>query len=96
MSSNYGKLKVGTLMECTHSKSIAYNKGQTYKVVENESGQSKAKGLVGNDGLFDPFSLICSSFKVADVNKQAIEHLKRGNEMKNYVSKYSDAAKETH
>ena len=76
MGNNYGKVKVGTLMECTHSESIAYTKGQTYTVVENEFGQSKVKGLVGNDGLFDPFSLILSSFKVADANKQAIEHLK--------------------
>ena len=76
MSNNYGKLKVGTLMDCTNSESIAYTKGQTYTVVEGEFGQSKVKGLVGNDGLFDPFSLILSSFKVADANKQAIEHLK--------------------
>ena len=76
MSNNYGKLKVGTLMECTHSESIAYTKGQTYTVVENEFGQNKVKGLVGNDNFFDPFSLILSSFKVADANKQAIEHLK--------------------
>ena len=76
MSNNYGKVKVGTLMECTHSESIAYTKGQTYSVVENEFGQSKVKGLVGNDNFFDPFSLILSSFKVADANKQAIEHLK--------------------
>ena len=76
MSNNYGKLKVGTLVECTHSESIAYTKGQTYTVVENEFGQSKVKGLVGNDNFFDPFSLILSSFKVADANKQAIEHLK--------------------
>ena len=76
MSSNYGKLKVGTLMECNHSESIAYTKGQTYTVVEGEFGQSEVKGLVGNDGLFDPFSLILSSFKVADANKQAIQHLK--------------------
>ena len=76
MSNNYGKLKVGTLMECTHSESIAYTKGQTYTVVENEFGQNKVKGLVCNDNFFDPFSLILSSFKVADANKQAIEHLK--------------------
>ena len=76
MSNNYGKVKVGTLMECVHSESIAYTKGQTYTVVESEFGQSKVKGLIGNDGLFDPFSLICSSFKVADANKQAIKHLK--------------------
>ena len=76
MSNNYGKLKVGTLMECTNSESIAYTKGQTYTVVESEFGQNKVKGLFGNDGLFDPFSLILSSFKVADANKQAIEHLK--------------------
>ena len=76
MSDNCGKLKVGTLVECNHSESIAYTKGQTYTVVENEFGQSKVKGLVGNDNFFDPFSLILSSFKVADANKQAIEHLK--------------------
>ena len=63
-------------MECTHSESIAYTKDQAYTVVENEFGQSNVKGLIGNDGLFDPFSLICSSFKVADANKRAIQHLK--------------------
>ena len=63
-------------MECSHSESIAYTKGQTYTVVESEFGQSSVKGLMGNDGLFDPFSLILSSFKVADANKQAIQHLK--------------------
>ena len=63
-------------MECVHSESIAYTKGQTYTVVEHEFGQGKAKGLIGNDNYFDPFSLIVSSFKVADANKQAIEHLK--------------------
>ena len=76
MSNNYGKFKVDTLLECTHSESIAYTKGEVYTVVEEEFGQSKVKGLIGNDGLFDPFSLICSSFRVADPNKQAIQHLK--------------------
>ena len=76
MSNQYGKFKVGTLLECIKSESLFYNKGQTYKVVENDFGQGKAKGLIGNDGLFDPFSLILSSFKVADANKQAIEPLK--------------------
>ena len=76
MSNQYGKFKVGTLLECTHSESIAYTKGEVYTVVEEEFGQGKSKGLIGNDGLFDPFSLICSSFKVADTNKQAIQHLK--------------------
>lgn len=76
MSNQYGKFKVGTLLECTHSESIAYTKGEVYTVVEEEFGQGKAKGLVGNDGLFDSFSLILSSFKVADPNKQAIQHLK--------------------
>ena len=76
MSNQYGKFKVGTLLECTHSESIAYTKGEVYKVVEEEFGQGKAKGLIGNDKLFDPFSLILSSFKEADPNKQAIEHLK--------------------
>ena len=76
MSNNYGKFKVDTLLECIHSESIAYTKGEVYKVVEEEFGQGKAKGLIVNDKLFDPFSLILSSFKVADANKQAIEHLK--------------------
>ena len=76
MSNNYGKVKVGTLMECVHSESIAYTKGEVYTVVEEEFGQGKVKGLIGNDNYFDPFSLIVSSFKVADANKQAIEHLK--------------------
>ena len=76
MSNQYGKFKVGTLLECTHSESMAYTKGQTYTVVESEFGQGKVNGLIGNDGLFDPFSLILSSFKVADANKQAIQHLK--------------------
>lgn len=44
MSNNYGKVKVGTLMECTHSESIAYTKGEVYTVVEQEFGQGKAKG----------------------------------------------------
>ena len=76
MSNQYGKFKVGTLLECTNSEFIAYTKGEVYMVVEEDFGQSKAKGLIGNDGFFDPFSLICSSFKVADANKQAIQHLK--------------------
>ena len=76
MSNNYGKFKVDTLLECTHSESIVYTKGEVYTVVEEQFGQSNVKGLVGNDGLFDPFSLILSSFKVADPNKQAIQHLK--------------------
>ena len=76
MSNQYAKFKVDTLLECTHSESIAYTKGEVYKVVEQDFRQSKAKGLIGNDGLFDPFSLILSSFRVADPNKQAIQHLK--------------------
>ena len=76
MSNQYSKFKVGTLLECIHSESIAYTKGEVYTVVEEEFGQGKVKGLIGNDKLFDPFSLILSSFKEADVNKQAIQHLK--------------------
>ena len=63
-------------MECTHSESIAYTKDQAYTVVEGEFGQSKVKGLVGNDGLFDPFSLICSSFAPVNATKQAVSNLK--------------------
>ena len=60
----------------SQSRSMRYTKGQTYTVVEHEFGQGKVKGLIGNDNYFDPFSLICSSFKEADANKQAIQHLK--------------------
>ena len=76
MSNNYGKLKVGTLMECTNSESVGYKKGNLYQVVEDDFGGNKVKGLKAEDNYFDPFSLILSSFKVADVNKQAIQHLK--------------------
>ena len=76
MSNQYSKFKVGTLLECIKSESFFYTKGEVYTVVEEEFGQGKVKGLIGNDGLFDPFSIILSSFKVADPNKQAIQHLK--------------------
>ena len=76
MSNNYGKVKVGTLMECVKSESVGYKKGNLYQVVEGDFGGNKVKGLKAEDNYFDPFSLILSSFKVADANKQAIEHLK--------------------
>ena len=76
MSNNYGKLKVGTLLECVKSESVGYKEGNLYQVVEGDFGGNKVKGLKAEDNYFDPFSLIVSSFKVADANKQAIEHLK--------------------
>ena len=76
MSNNYGKLKVGVLLECVKSESVGYKKGNLYQVVEGDFGGNKVKGLKAEDNYFDPFSLLCSSFKVADANKQAIEHLK--------------------
>lgn len=77
MSSNqHGRLKVGTLLECIKSESLFYKEGNLYKVVEADFGGNKVKGLKAEDNFFDPFSLILSSFKVADTNKQAIQHLK--------------------
>ena len=76
MSNQYGKLKVGTLMECIKSESVGYKEGNLYQVVEGDFGGNKVKGLKAEDNYFDPFSLICSSFRVADPNKQAIQHLK--------------------
>ena len=76
MSNNYGKVKVGTLMECTNSESPGYKRGNLYQVVEGDFGGNKVKGLKAEDNFFDPFSLMISSFKVADANRQAIEHLK--------------------
>lgn len=76
MSNQYGKLKVGALLECVKSESVGYKRGNLYQVVEGDFGGNKVKGLKAEDNYFDPFSLICSSFRVADTNKQAIQHLK--------------------
>ena len=76
MNNQYSKLKVGTLLECIKSKSLFYKKGNLYQVIEADFGGNKVKGLKAEDNFFDPFSLILSSFRVADPNKQAIQHLK--------------------
>lgn len=76
MSNQYSKLKVGTMLECVKSESVGYKEGNLYRVVEDDFGGNKVKGLKAEDNYFDPFSLILSSFKVADANKQAIQHLK--------------------
>ena len=73
---NYGKFKVGTMLECVKSESVGYKEGNLYQVVEDDFGGNKVKGLKAEDNYFDPFSLILSSFKVAGTNKQAIQHLK--------------------
>ena len=66
------KYKEGMKLECIKGESPGYKKGRVYTVVK----QGDKLGLIGDDKYFDPFSLIVSSFKVADANKQAIEHLK--------------------
>lgn len=76
MGNQYSKLKVGTMLECVKSESVGYKEGNLYQVVEDDFGGNKVRGLKAEDSYFDPFSLICSSFKVADSNKQAIQHLK--------------------
>lgn len=64
------------MLECVKSESVGYKEGNLYQVVEDDFGGNKVRGLKAEDSYFDPFSLICSSFKVADSNKQAIQHLK--------------------
>ncbi len=76
MSNQKSKHKVGTLLECIKSESIAYIKGETYEVVERDFSGTTTKGLIGKDGLFDPFSLICSSFAPVNATKQAVSNLK--------------------
>ena len=51
-------IKVGDVVTCIESCSHAYTKGAEYPVVKID----EALGLVGNDGLFDPFSLLLSKF----------------------------------
>jgi len=51
--------KVGDVIVCIESCSHAYTKGVEYPVVEVDD----VLGSVGNDGLFDPFSLLLSKFK---------------------------------
>ena len=64
------------MLECVKSESVGYKEGNLYQVVEDDFRGNKVKGLKAEDNYFDPFSLILSSFKVADANKQAIQHLK--------------------
>lgn len=72
MSNNYGKSKVGDVLVCIKSESIAYEKGATYEVVEKDG----IKGLIGKDQLFDPFSLLCSAFKPLEATEKVVRHLK--------------------
>ena len=46
MSNQYGKLKVGALLECVKSESVGYKKGNLYQVVEGDFGGNKVKGLL--------------------------------------------------
>lgn len=64
--------KEGTVLECIKSESHAYKKGNIYTVVTVEG----VKGLKGDDGLFDPLSLLCSSFRPQTAMQQVISKLK--------------------
>lgn len=64
--------KVGTDLQCIKSESLAYKKGSIYTVID-ENG---IKGLRGEDGLFDPLSLLVSVFKPAKAMDAAISKLK--------------------
>ena len=61
---------------CSKSESVAYKEGKEYQVVEGIYNGNTVKGLMGSDGYFDPFSLICSHFKPLDVSQQAVRNLK--------------------
>lgn len=76
MSNNYSKYKVGTILVCSKSESVAYKEGKEYQVVEGDFGGNKVKGLKAEDNYFDPFSLICSHFKPLDASQQAVRNLR--------------------
>ena len=76
MSNNYSKYKVGTILVCSKSESVAYKEGKEYQVVEGIYKGNTVKGLMGSDGYFDPFSLICSHFKPLDVSQQVVRNLR--------------------
>lgn len=50
---------VGSTVVCVVSKSNAYKKGDFYTVTQKEG----VVGLVGDDGLFDPYEMLMSGFK---------------------------------
>lgn len=55
-----GNRKVGDKMECMKSASPGYKEGSVYVVCEDVAG---VLGLMGDDGYFDPLSLLVSSFR---------------------------------
>ena len=61
---------------CSKSESVAYKEGKEYQVVEGIYNGNTVKGLMGSDGYFDPFSLICSSFEPLDATESAMKKLK--------------------
>lgn len=76
MANNYSKYKVGDVLVCIKPESVAYKKGKHYTVVEGDFQGNKVKGFMGDDGLFDPFSMLCSFFKPLDATEEAVRKLK--------------------
>lgn len=76
MSNNYSKYKVGDVLTCTHSTSPAYKLDTNYEVCMGDFGGNSVKGLMGDDNLFDPFSMLVSTFTKADATTQALHKLK--------------------
>ena len=62
--------KKGDTVECVTSASNAYKKGHYYVVSEKDS----ILGLTGDDGLFDPLSMLVSGFKKKE--QKCLPHLK--------------------
>lgn len=72
MANNYIQYKVGTILVCIKPESVAYKRDKEYTIVEKD----KVKGLVGDDGYFDPLSKLVSFFKPLDASQQAVRNLK--------------------
>ncbi len=63
------KYKEGMVLECIKGESPGYKKHRVYTVVK----QDDKLGLIGDDGYFDPMSMLVSSFKPADATKTALK-----------------------
>lgn len=65
-------IKEGDWVECIKSESLAYTKGNHYKVYKTTDGLQ----LMGNDGLYDFTNMLVSSFRKVDATTQALKGLK--------------------
>ena len=78
MSNNYSKYNVDDTLVCIKSTSPAYKEGKVYQVKMGEFGGSTVKGLVGDDKLFDPFSMLVSAFEKENIKDKVFRIIKGG------------------